>query len=44
MVSALTSFGPAVFPDALMAVLYPLIQPPARLLTGVWLWRQAAAA
>ena len=23
-----------------MAVLYPLLQPPARFLTGVWLWRQ----
>jgi hypothetical protein len=44
VVSALTSFGPGVFPDALMAVLYPLFQPAARLLTGVWLWRQSAAA
>jgi hypothetical protein len=25
-----------------MAVLYPLLQPPARFLTGVWLWRAAA--
>jgi hypothetical protein len=44
VVSALTSFGPGVFPDALMAVLYPLIQPAARFLTGVWLWRQASTA
>ena len=44
VVSALTSFGPGVFPDTLMAVLYPLFQPAARLLTGVWLWRLSAAA
>jgi hypothetical protein len=44
VISALTSFGPGVFPDALMAVLYPLLQPAARLLTGVWLWRQASVA
>ena len=44
VVSALTSFGPGVFPDTLMAVLYPLFQPAARLLTGVWLWRQATSS
>jgi hypothetical protein len=27
-----------------MAVLYPLIQPPARFLTGVWIWRESARA
>ena len=41
VLSGLTSFGPGVVPEAAMAVLYPLIQPPARLLTGVWLWRQS---
>jgi hypothetical protein len=41
VVSALTTFGGGVLPDALMAVLYPTIQPAARLLTGIWLWRQA---
>jgi hypothetical protein len=42
VISALTSFGAGVLPDAVMAVLYPLLQPPARLLTGVWIWREAA--
>ena len=44
MVSGLTSFGSGVLPDAVMAVLYPLIQPPARFLTGVWLWGEANRA
>lgn len=43
VISGLTSFGPGVFPDTLMAVLYPLFQPAARLLTGVWLWRYASS-
>jgi hypothetical protein len=42
VISALTSFGGGVLPDAAMAVLYPLLQPPARLLTGVWIWSEAA--
>ncbi|HTV01786.1 MAG TPA: hypothetical protein VMF13_14660 [Luteitalea sp.] len=41
VVSTLTTFGNGVLPDAVMAVLYPTIQPAARLLTGIWLWRQA---
>jgi hypothetical protein len=41
-ISGLTSFGGGVLPDAVMAVLYPVLQPPARLLTGIWLWQQAA--
>jgi hypothetical protein len=43
VISALTSFGPGVLPDAVMAVLYPLVQPPARMLTGIWLWRHNPA-
>jgi hypothetical protein len=42
VISALTSFGPGGLPDAVMAVLYPLIQPPARALTGIWIWQQAS--
>jgi hypothetical protein len=42
VISALTSFGPGVLPDEVMAVLYPLIQPPARTLTGIWIWQQAS--
>ena len=44
VISALTSFGPGVLPDEVMAVLYPLIQPPARTLTGIWIWQQASPA
>jgi hypothetical protein len=44
VISALTSFGPGVLPDAVMAVLYPLIQPPARTLTGVWIWQQTSTS
>jgi hypothetical protein len=43
IISAVTSFGGNVLPPSVMAVLYPLIQPPARFLTGVWIWRQAGA-
>jgi hypothetical protein len=43
VISALTSFGSGVLPDAVMAVLYPVLQPAARSLTGLWLWRQAEA-
>ena len=43
VISAVTSFGGDVLPPSVMAVLYPLIQPPARFLTGVWIWRQAVA-
>jgi hypothetical protein len=41
VISGLTSFGPGVFPDAVMAVAYPLLQPAARCLTGLWVWREA---
>ena len=43
VISAVTSFGGDVLPPSVMAVLYPLLQPPARFLTGVWIWRQAVA-
>jgi hypothetical protein len=42
VISGLTTFGGGVLPAPVMAVLYPLLQPPARFLTGVWLWRAAA--
>jgi len=41
VISGLTSFGTGVLPPGVMAVLYPALQPPARILTGIWLWRQA---
>ena len=41
VISGLTAFGPGVLPAGVMAVLYPALQPPARILTGIWLWRQA---
>jgi hypothetical protein len=44
VISFLTSFGRGVMPAAVMDVLYPLIQPAGRALTGVWLWRRAFAA
>lgn len=43
VVSGLTAFGGGLLPAPVMAVLYPLLQPPARFLTGVWLWREAGA-
>lgn len=43
VVSFLTSYGGGVLPDAVMAVLYPAIQPAGRFMTGVWLWRLASA-
>lgn len=42
VVSGLTTFGSGVLPAPVMAVLYPLLQPPARFLTGLWLWRAAS--
>lgn len=41
VISGLTAFGTGVLPPAVMAVLYPALQPPARVLTGIWLWRHA---
>lgn len=43
VISGLTNFGSGVLPPAVMAVLYQTLQPPARILTGIWLWRQAGA-
>jgi uncharacterized membrane protein len=44
IVSLLTSFGGEVLPPAVMAVLYPLLQPAARFLTGIWLFNTARTA
>ena len=43
VISGITSFGGDVLPPSVMAVLYPLLQPPARFLTGIWIWRQTVA-
>jgi hypothetical protein len=37
VISIVTNFGGNILPAAVMAVLYPTLQPAARLLTGVWL-------
>jgi hypothetical protein len=42
-VSFATQFGAGVVPAGAMELLYPLIQPAGRVLTGVWLWRFAGA-
>jgi hypothetical protein len=42
VISAITTFGANLLPPGVMALLYPLLQPPARFLTGVWIWREAS--
>jgi len=39
--SLLTRFGAGVVPPQAMAIAYPLFQPTARFLTGLWLWPKA---
>jgi hypothetical protein len=41
VLSFATRFGGGVVPGGTMDLLYPLIQPAARVVIGVWLWRSA---